>query len=61
MTDVCVVAPGDKTGKGDVLLYQNKNSHPNQKEIVEINQFHAMYDPSSYPLILTGGDDGLLI
>ena len=58
ITDVCVVAPGDQTEKRDIVLYRNKSSHPDQKEVTEIHQFHPMYDPTCYPLILPGGDDG---
>ena len=58
VTDVCIIAPGDQTQKRDIVLYRNKSSHPDQKEITSINQFHAIYDPSCYPLILPSGDDG---
>ena len=58
VNDVCIIAPGDQTEKRDVVLFRNKSSHPDQKEIVEINQFHPMYDPCSYPLILPSGDSG---
>ena len=58
VSDVCVIAPGDQTEKRDIVLDRSKSCHPNQKEVAEINQFHPMYDPTCYPLILPGGDDG---
>ena len=58
VTDVCVIAPGDQTHPRDVIVYRTKTDHPHEKDIVTINELHAMYDPAAYPLILTEGEDG---
>ena len=61
ISDVVIIMPGEQTEPRDVVLYRNKDDHPNHNETTRIDQNHVMYDPTAYPLILPYGDYGFSI
>lgn len=61
VTELVIVAPGEQTEPRDIVLYRTTADAPNQRETTIIHEFHPMYDPAAYPLILPHGNAGFSI